>query len=234
MDINININIDIKVREVDKASLTTKKTKGKCKVSNVHKVYELVTEKIIEKLEQGVVPWRKPFQSSAAVNWKTQKAYRGINTWILDDGEYATFKQIKEAGGKIKKGAKSQIVVYWHWYKFKEEGQENVPDNEANFIKGAKPFYYRVFEINTQVEGLKSKRELKSYDHDPIEEAEKVVDGYMGGPDYSFKSVGAWYRPFEDLVNVPPIKEFRNVAEYYSTLFHEMIHSTGHKSRLNR
>lgn len=64
-------------------------------------VYEIVSTKIIEQLEKGVVPWKKPWvgQKGPAVNWKTQKAYRGINVLLLEPGEYLTFKQVKEAGG---------------------------------------------------------------------------------------------------------------------------------------
>ncbi|SEI03580.1 protein of unknown function [Halobacillus karajensis] len=67
------------------------------------KIYEMITNQIIEKLEQGVIPWRKPWVNGIPVNWKTQKPYRGINTMLLDGGEYATFKQIKEAGGSQKR-----------------------------------------------------------------------------------------------------------------------------------
>lgn len=191
------------------------------------KIYEMVTNQIISKLEKGTVPWKKPFASGQAVNWNTQKPYRGINTMLLDGGEYLTFKQIKDAGGKVKKGEKSQIIVFWKWLEVedKETGEEkNVP-----FLK-----YYRVFEVGSQVEGIEPKREYETYIHDPIEEAEKIKDNYINAPSYSSITGGAWYKPFEDRVNVPPMKEFENIHEYYSTLFHEMIHSTGHSSRLDR
>lgn len=188
-------------------------------------IYEMVTNRIIEKLEQGIIPWRKPWVNGGAVNWKTQKAYRGINTMLLDEGEYATFNQIKEAGGKVKKGAKSSFIVFWKWLEKEDNGEiEKIP-----FLK-----YYRVFEINTQVEGLQSKRAAKTFDHDPIEAAEKVYKGYINGPRFTFEQKGAWYKPSLDLINVNPIKDFTKAEEFYSTLFHEMIHSTGHTSRLNR
>ncbi|MED4456166.1 zincin-like metallopeptidase domain-containing protein [Metabacillus fastidiosus] len=191
-------------------------------------VYEMVTNKIIEKLEQGTIPWRKPWTGQAmAVNWNTQKPYRGINTMLLEPGEYATFKQISEAGGKVKKGAKSEIVVFWKFLeKENEEGEkENIP-----FLK-----YYRVFNIATQVEGLKSKRgEVETYTHDKMEECENIIKGYMDKPSFSFKNDGAYYIPSLDNLNMPPMKHFPKLEEYYSTFFHELIHSTGHKSRLNR
>lgn len=189
-------------------------------------VYEMVTQKIIEQLEQGVIPWRKPWTNANAVNWVTQKPYRGINTMLLNPGEYATFKQISEAGGKVKKGEKSEIVVFWKWLeKENEEGEmEKIP-----FLR-----YYRVFEINTQVEGLESKREESTFEHNPVEEGEAIYKNYINSPSYSFNPGKAYYQPGMDHINVPAMKDFRNVDEYYCTLFHEMVHSTGHKSRLNR
>jgi antirestriction protein ArdC len=73
-------------------------------------VYEIVTNKIIKQLEKGVVPWRKPWINGGAVNWKTQKLYRGINAFFLEISEYATFTQIQEAGGKVKK---AQNYILW-------------------------------------------------------------------------------------------------------------------------
>lgn len=146
---------------------------------------------------------------------------------LLDGGEYATFKQIKEAGGKVKKGEKSQIVVFWKML--------NVEDTETE-IEEKIPLlrYYRVFEISSQVEGLEPKRKEEKFDHNPIEKAEKVKQEYFNAPSFSYISGGAWYKPFEDKVNVPPLEDFEDVNKYYSTLFHEMVHSTGHKNRLSR
>lgn len=191
-------------------------------------IYQMVTDRIIEKLEKGTVPWRRPFQGAGAVSWKTQKEYRGINTLLLEPGEYATFKQIKEAGGKVKKGEKAHPVVFWKWLEVEdeesEEGKKKIP-----FLR-----YYSVFEINTQVEGLESKRkDLVEYEHDPIEEAEKVIQGYQE-PRYTSYRGSAYYRPADDVVNVPPMSDFSKVHDYYATMFHEMIHSTGHLTRLKR
>ena len=158
---------------------------------------------------------------------KTQKPYRGINTWLLEPGEYATFNQIKQAGGKIKKGSKSHIVVFWKW--LEKEDEDTGDTVKIPFLR-----YYRVFEISTQVVGVKSKRNIVEYDHNPIEEAEKIFKGYMNAPDYTFRSGQAYYQPALDRINVPPLKDYKIPEEYYSTLFHEMIHSTGHASRLNR
>lgn len=190
-------------------------------------MYEIVTEKVMEELEKGVVPWRKPWINGGAVNWKTQKAYRGINVFLLESGEYATYKQIQEAGGKVRKGEKSHIVVFWKW--LEKEDDESGKVEKIPYLR-----YYRVFEVNSQVEGLESKRKEMSFDHDPMEKAEEIYKGYINAPDYTFYSGKAVYYPTLDKVNCPPLKDFPKVEEFYSTLFHEMVHSTGHKNRLAR
>src|SRR3954451_19753977 len=190
-------------------------------------VYEIITERIIERLENGVVPWRKPWTNSNAVNWKTQKSYRGINNFLVDPGEYASKKQILEAGGRIKKEEmkNSYIIVYWI---LKEKEDEETKEKKT-FVK---PLYYRVWEINKQCTGLESKRSNETFEHDPIQKAEEVFKNYIDSPTYTFNSGQAVYYPMWDRINRPQIKDFKVPEEYYCTLFHEMTHSTGHKSRL--
>jgi len=188
-------------------------------------VYELVTERIIKKLESGVIPWRKPWNSCGAVAWETQKEYRGINAMLLEPGEYATFNKIKEAGGKVKKGAKGQMVVFWKMFENEEDASKKIP-----FLR-----YFTVFEINTQCEGLKSKRkDAPINEHSPIETAEQIKEAYRNCPPISYAPGKAFYMPSADSISVPEINDYNNPEEFYSTMFHEMVHSTGHKSRLNR
>src|SRR5699024_2952863 len=149
------------------------------------KVYELITNQIIEKLEQGTIPWKKPFINGTAVNWKTQKEYRGINSMLLDRGEYATFRQISEAGGKVKKGEKSQIIVFWKLSKFKEKDEETGEEEEK---KVPLLRYYRVFKVGEQTEGIEPKRKKVTFDNDPIEEGENIIKGYKNSPSYTFNS----------------------------------------------
>lgn len=190
------------------------------------KVYEIITQKILDEMEKGIIPWVRPFQGSRKpINWVSQKAYRGINRLLLAPGEYASFKQIKDAGGKVKKGEKSHTVTFWKLIEITDDETEEV--KIIPFLR-----YYRVFEINTQVEGLKSKH-IKSIEHNPIEEAEQIVEGYINGPRI-MEATTAYYVPKKDEVHIPNIKTFYEAEEYYKVLFHELVHSTGHKSRLNR
>ncbi|MFC7063599.1 ArdC-like ssDNA-binding domain-containing protein [Halobacillus seohaensis] len=113
------------------------------------KNYEMITNQIIEKLEKGTVPWKKPFKNGVSVNWKTQKRTE-VSIPCCYGGEYATFKQIKEAGGKVKKGEKSHIVVFWKMIEV--EDQETDQEKKIPLLR-----YFRVFEVCSQVEGIEPK-----------------------------------------------------------------------------
>lgn len=189
-------------------------------------VYEIVTEKILESLRNGVAPWKKPWNGAGARNWETQRSYSGINVFLLEPGEYATFNQIQKAGGRIKPGEKGHLVVFWKL--LEKKGSEVGDDDRADRVPLLR--YYRVWEIS-QCEGLKNR--AKVTEHAPIPEAETVVSGFKNAPRI-VSSGAAWYRPEEDKVGRPDLGHFKEAAEYYCTLFHELVHSTGHPSRLGR
>ncbi len=190
-------------------------------------VYEIVTESIIERLEKGTVPWRRPWTNAGAVSWDRQRSYRGINTMLLEPGEYATFKAVKEAGGTVKKGEKGHMVVFWKWVEIEDKKTGKV--DKVPFLR-----YYKVFEINTQCEGLESKRDVETYEHDPIKEAEAIKSGFVDCPPIEYKPGRAYYMPSKDTISIPAIEDYKVPEEFYSTMFHEMVHSTGHGSRLGR
>ncbi|KAG3106288.1 hypothetical protein PC123_g7 [Phytophthora cactorum] len=145
---------------------------------------------------------------------------------LLDPGEYATFKQVTEAGGSVK-GAKSQIVVFWKW--LDKKNAETGEEEKVPLLR-----YYKVFNI-AECTGLESKRAAASpIDQDPIEDAERLVSGYTDRPPIRYPSGRAFYRLSEDVVSVPPLVDYQQAEEYYCTLFHELVHSTGHSKRLKR
>ena len=199
-------------------------------------VYEIITNRILEQLEKGTIPWHKPWTGGkdGAYNYITGKAYSVLNQMILAHADaYLTFKQVQELGGKVKKGAKSEIVTFWKILPIEDT------DKEGNKVKKHIPFlrYYPVFWIG-DTEGIERK-EIKRTEHDPIEEAENIVNLYMTSENHPKLerleiSNKAYYRPSTDTVVVPEIGQFEEIAEYYSTLFHELTHSTGHYTRLNR
>lgn len=198
-------------------------------------VYEMITERIIEQLENGVIPWQKPWSGtrSGAYNRISNKPYSLLNQMILKHGgEYATFKQWSDLGGKIRKGEKAEVVTFWKIQPYEEENE-----NGEKVIKQIPLLrYYNVFHIS-QVDGVEPKEQLKISDLEPIEEAEKIKTEYMNREHLKiFEKVtnDAFYLPIQDYIQVPCKEQYQDIEEFYSTLFHEMIHSTGHKSRLNR
>ena len=198
-------------------------------------IYAEVTSRIMQQMENGVIPWRKPWiASGAAVSHATGKAYSLLNQMLLGrPGEYATYAQIQKAGGYVKKGEKASMVVFWKW--IQQEDEETGEVKEIPFLR-----YYNVFHID-QCEGLTA-RHTKTLstipvDHSDTAAAEEVIYEYLGREGVHMaheQGDRAYYRPATDTVVLPIRKQFMSTAEYFSTAFHELVHSTGHKSRLDR
>lgn len=198
-------------------------------------VYEMVTSRIIAELEKGIIPWEKPWTGvrSGAFNRISKKPYSIINQMILRHaGEYATFKQWSELGGHIRKGEKSEMVVFWKIFE-KEETNEETGEKEVKKIPMLR--YYNVFHIS-QVEGVKP-LEMPFAEVEPIKEADRIITEYVEREHITFEECAsneAFYSPSRDRVVVPMKEQYKNINEYYSTTFHELTHSTGHKNRLDR
>ena len=200
-------------------------------------VYEMVTERIIAELEKGVIPWEKPWTGvrSGAYNRVSKRPYSLLNQMLLKHtGEYATYKQWQDLGGQVKKGEKSEIVVFWKIFET-EETNKDTGEKETKKIPLLR--YYNVFHIS-QVEGVEPlKPEQLNDEVEPIEEADKIITDYITREHIEFtecRSNEAYYSPSSDRVVVPMKEQYKVINEYYSTTFHELTHSTGHKSRLNR
>ena len=201
-------------------------------------VYEVVTNRIIEMLEGGVVPWAKPWRASVGAprSLVSQRAYRGINVLLtgaqgFESPYWLTYRQAKELGAHARQGERATPVVFFTKLKGKEG--ENGQEREIPLLR-----YYSVFNV-AQIEGLNLRRELlyptaPTGSADPIEAAEEIVNGYADGPEIKSGFVKAAYSPSSDLVMMPRREAFAGAAEYYSTLFHELTHSTAAEKRLNR
>ena len=196
-------------------------------------IYEEVTNRIIKQLESGIIPWHKPWSgvASGAYNRISKKPYSLLNQMLLEhDGEYATYKQWSDLGGKIKKGEKSEIVVFWKILKVEEIKDGKVEKKTIPLLK-----YINVFHVS-QVEGVEPKT-TKLIEHKPIEEAEKIKNDYASRENLLIKELitdRAFYSPSKDFIQVPCKEQYKDIMEFYSTLFHEMVHSTGHRDRLKR
>jgi antirestriction protein ArdC len=209
-------------------------------------VYQMVTDLIIEKLEQGVIPWRKPWNDyGSAVNYLSRKPYRGINQLILNGLHikpfYLTFKQVTSLGGRVKKGAKSIPVTYWNFvYRDKETSRRLNPDEAkkhpaTQLVKTAFLKYYRVFNIDDVLHIDFDIPELApEKDHYTIERCDTVLFEMKDRPEIRHRENQAYYNPAYDYINMPPIELFKTPELYYSILNHEAIHCTGHPKRLSR
>lgn len=198
-------------------------------------VYEMVTERIISQLQNGIIPWQKPWTGirSGAYNRISKKPYSLLNQMLLShEGEYATFKQWQDLGGHVRKGEKAEIVVFW-----KIQPVEEILEDGTKEVKQIPLLrYFNVFHIS-QVDGVEplSKDELN--DIEPIEKAESILHDYWNREGIEIEHIAsddAYYSPSRDLIHLPLMEQFKDANEYYSTAFHESVHSTMKETRCNR
>ena len=216
-------------------------------------VYDVVTDQIIKLLEQGQIPWRKSWSTVPAQNYASKTIYRGINSLVLNSLGFAkpyflTFNQAKKLDGSVRKGAKSFIVTYWlkAYYdaactrkstraELTEEEARKRPASEVATKSILR--YYRVFHYS-DIKGI----DFKIAEDFPLHLPEKrmLEHGwhlyqYMPNPPELRSQVQqAYYHPVKDYINLPDINCFDSVKSYLHVFYHELVHSTGHSSRLAR
>lgn len=213
--------------------------------------YQMVTNRILEKLDKGIIPWHEPWgiiayddNSPRAYSYATGKPYTGINQIILDHKDcYVTFLECKKHGGRIKAGSHGEHIVYWQMNEIpdKDENGKVKTDKDGNAKTKKIPLLKMstVFWIG-DTEGLKPREMVKNLDHAEHDtDADNIITNYCNGSGVQFvtdEKKAAYYRPLFDDIHVPPINAYRKAkkAEYYSTAFHEMTHSTGASNRLDR
>lgn len=210
-------------------------------------VYQIITDRIIQQLEKGVVPWRKPWsgEGSEPANLVSRKAYRGINVFMLSCSAYGspfwlTFKQADMWGGHVRKGERGTPVVFWKFFEGTERDDGGSSDNDAPARSKRAPLlrYYTVFN-SEQCDGLPAKllevAKVPERTASPIADCDAILDGMPANrPQIEHGFNGAYYRPSMDVIHMPRATQFDTDAAYYATLFHELTHATGHETRLNR
>lgn len=213
-------------------------------------VYQIVTDRIIGLLEQGTVPWRKPWTSSDGMpkNLVSKKEYRGINLFLLGCQQYGspywlTYRQAVERNGNVRKGEKASLVVFWKLPQKQETGDKETPVTlEASVTSTKRHFqnnapilkYYNLFNLE-QCEGIVAPpSEVPSYQFTPIEKAGQIVSGMKGRPEITYGGNKASYSPITDKIRMPNEDRFEKNEEFYSVLYHELAHSSGAKHRLAR
>lgn len=200
-------------------------------------VYEIVTQRIIEQLNDGIIPWLKPWYGTTerAQNYVSRKPYSLLNQMLLGgSGYYMTYKQVMDKGGKVKKGSHANVVVFWKMLPVDEKQKDGT--TKKKLIPMLR--YYNVF-AQSDIEGIDFPEIKHNNEAKPEESADNIIKAYIDREE-TLKFITdqdgnrAFYSPANDEIHVPAINQFAHVEEYYSTAFHEMTHSTGHTSRLNR
>jgi antirestriction protein ArdC len=212
-----------------------------------HTVWDVITDRIIAQLEAGVVPWRKPWNARAGMpkNFASGKEYRGINPFLLhslgyESPYFLTFRQAKARGGHVRKGERGCPVVFWKWFTPKNQSDTNDPgyalprrDPDGRVILPMLR-YYTVFNV-AQCEGIEAPAlNISEREHTAIEAAEHIAANMPNGPRIRSNQRAASYDPISDSVSMPRPEVFASGEGFYATLLHELTHSTGHASRLDR
>ena len=216
-------------------------------------VYERVTARVTELLSQGVVPWQKPWHAKVGPprNGVSGRYYRGLNVFMLSHAGFESPwwfspKQVSDLGGHIVKGEKVSWAHFWKPWVPKSDPAEplEVEADEAE-ISTRRPLLivraYRVVNLD-QIAGpgadkFREKHPLVSgpvNDNDPIAACDEIVANMPQRPGIRYGGDKAFFRPWTDTVHMPKRDTFKSSESFYSVLFHELSHSTGHEDRLNR
>ena len=200
-------------------------------------VYDVINSRIMELLEQGTIPWKKPWnaQSNYPKNLVSGKRYQGVNVFMLACSDFSspywmTFKQCQDKGGHVIKGSKSTPVIFWKWLDRSTE-----PTEGENSTNGKIPMLrlYSVFNIE-QTTITPPPAEETHNTFDPITKAEEIIANMPLKPDIRYGGGRAYYSPTLDYVQLSHQHTFDTIEHYYNTLFHELAHATGHANRLGR
>jgi antirestriction protein ArdC len=207
-------------------------------------IHQIVTDRMIAALQQGTVPWRKPWQAATGQprSMSTGQPYRGINPFLLaltaaEQGYpspyWGTYRQISDLGGQVRNGERSTLVVFWK----QARAEQRDPQTGELAVKQPPVLrYYRVFNA-AQADHLPGRFHPAPGGDTEIAQPQAVLEGYLvrGGPTLMHVAGDrADYHPGTDTIRLPARAQFAAPEGYYATAFHEAGHSTGHPGRLNR
>jgi antirestriction protein ArdC len=194
--------------------------------------YDEVTKQIAAQLKSGTKPWIKPFNGSGSFmpTRTTGQYYRGINVLLLwlqqrTAPMWMTYRQAAALGGQVRKGEKGTSICY------SAPAQKKDSDETYQVMK-----WYSVFNCD-QIDGLPDQYYPTVISFANPDNQLPSVNGFFSNTNAELKhgsKTGAFYMPSQDRIEMPDFDEFRSGLDYYSTLAHEHVHWTGHKSRLDR
>lgn len=203
-------------------------------------VYSLVNDRILDALERGIIPWKRPWTGRLPTNYDSGKEYRGINILTLGIAEmvrgysspfWLTFLQANKYGGHIRRGEHATHIVFSDKKVKEVEKEDGTKELKTWHVVRS----YPVFNF-AQTEGVPEKETGPALDpdRDLMKVCNVVLDRMPNPPNYRESGSRAYYMPKQDLVNLPPIETFKTTEGYVATKWHEYGHATGHEARLNR
>ncbi len=199
-------------------------------------IYQTITDRFVEQLKKGTVPWQKPW--FGVQNMVSRKQYRGINALLLGSTEFqspfwVSFKQALDLGGHIKKGEKSTPVIYYKLFDRHDEAGNAIIRGDGRAARVPFIRWANVFNLD-QTEGITPPAITTGQSAgQPLEKAAEIVKNAKLCPIHH-TGFAALYSPQDDVIRMPTPSSFRSPEDYHLTLFHEMTHATGHSSRLDR
>lgn len=223
-------------------------------------IFEQVKETILAGVEREGLQWFKPWKSTNGSDWRpvnrvSGRAYNGMNVWLLsaamrefgyEYNEWLTFKQVTELKGRVNKGEKATDIYFWYIGYWNADTKKTYPSEAAAISAGENPKdikkyftlkMYKVFNIG-QCADIAPRGGaavvVEPTEFNPVEEAERIIAAWDGKPTIKHGGNSAYYSPTDDYVQMPKGEQFVDSDSYYKTLFHELVHSTGHESRLKR
>lgn len=200
-------------------------------------------------LNEGKLPWVKPWQETAVFGSFSNhvgKPYSWLNQmWLTaqnaPEGKFFTFKTALDNGTPVRKGSKSYSIAFSSPFVVEPTDEEKAKAaDEGKEVKPKTIWLFKEYKIfhTSQLEGYKEPETapVAVPTIEPIEDMESLINGYLtnGGPSLFFGGNRAYYAPSLDEVHIPQREQFSENAEYYSTILHELGHSTGAEKRLNR
>ena len=201
-------------------------------------IYETITQRILTQLASGVLPWRKTWKSGLPKSFSSGREYRGVNILVLGTTAYTsrywlTFREAQRHGGHVRKGERATPVIYWKW-RTPEELRRLEEETGKENVAPCVPFVSAVFNLE-QVEGVATPADDLPEHHDRLLVADQMLEVMPDKPEiiHTLTSMPA-YSPSLDRVTMPHLSQFESADEYYATLFHELVHGSGAKHRLNR
>jgi antirestriction protein ArdC len=206
---------------------------------NKMNIYEQVTQRILNQLEAGQIPWRKTWKSGLPKSLGTGREYRGVNILVLGctmftSRYWVTYREAQRLGGQVRKGERATPVIYWKW-RTPEELKRLSARTGKEHIAPCAPFTSAVFNLD-QVEGInRPEDDAGNRPIDKLEVANQMLDVMPDKPElvHALTAQPAYF-PQLDRVVLPHLSQFESADKYFATLFHETVHSTGHPRRLNR